>query len=113
MAHRRSSIVVKALRDASIGLAVYAGLVAVALEDRAQAGNPLPVLPPVDTGAGQPMWSDPSFLTLFVLGLLFATLTAFTLSVWRHFGRNYALTRPRAEQAQIWSASAMRAYRKK
>lgn len=106
-------IVWKALRDGAIGLAVYSGIVIIALEDRAQAGSSLPALPSLYANTSSAFWSDPSVLTLFVLGLLFATLTAFTLSVWRHLGRNFALSRVGTAQAQIWSIAANRTYRKK
>lgn len=114
MLSSRAKTALKALRDAAVGFAVYSGIALIALEDRAQAGNGLPALPTTAHGDGNATWGgDPSVLTLFVIGLLFAALTSFTLSVLRHFGKTFALSRIRSENAQIWSISLSRAYRKK
>ena len=110
---RRSKLIRKGLRDAGLGLAVYTGIAILALEDRAQAGSGIPDLPSLSANANALWGADPSILTLFVLGLLFALLTAFTLSVFRHFGQNFALSRIRTEHTPYWSALSDRAYRKK
>ncbi len=102
-----------ALRDAGLGLAIYTGIAILALEDRAQTGHALADFSTFSANASSIWRSDSSILTLFVLGLLFALLIAFTLTVWRHFGRNFALTRARHGQAQHWSVSGSRTYRKK
>lgn len=107
MKPKRHSTVFYALRDACLGLAIYSGIVLLALEDRAQAGTALPAF------SAHGSWlSDGSLLTLFVLGLLFATLTAFITSVWRHFGRTFVLNRVSLDQAQVWSVSRGRSYRR-
>ncbi len=108
MPSRRIKFALKAARDAGIGLAVYSGIAILALEDRAQTGNALPALPEFSANTGLKWGTDPSVLTLFVLGLLFALLTAFTLTVWRHFGQNFALARVRPNPARSWSNSTAR-----
>lgn len=113
MPSRRSKFALKAVRDGGIGLAVYSGIAILALEDRAQTGSALPTLPKFNADTGLLSGTDPSVLTLFVLGLLFALLTAFTLTGWRHFGQNFALARVRPDRAQNWSISTVKPYRKK
>jgi len=113
MPTRRSKLALKATRDAGIGLAVYSGIALIALEDRAQAGSALPTLAKLSPGQGLLGGTDPTVLTLLVIGLLFALLTAFTLTVWRHFGQNFALARVRPEPRPNWSRSTARAYQKK
>ncbi len=113
MPTRRSKLALKAARDAGIGLAVYSGIALIALEDRAQAGSAMPSLPKFSSGQGLLWGTDPSILTLLVLGVLFALLTAFTLTVWRHFGQNFALARVRPDPTPNWSRSTGRAYQKK
>lgn len=119
MLNRRSKLVLKALRDACIGLAVYSGIAVLALEDRAQAGSAISSLTNLNSESGLVWGHDPSVLTLGVLGLLFAALTAFTVTVWRHFGQNFALNRVRPDPLSSWSPSpkwphaGQHSYRKK
>jgi len=112
MPSRRTKFALKALRDAGIGLGVYSGIAILALEDRAQTGSAMPTLANINSGTGLVWGTDPSVLTLFVLGLLFAALTAFTLMGWRHFGQNFALARVRPDPAHAWSISTVKPYRK-
>lgn len=108
---RRSKFALKAVRDAGIGLAVYSGIAILALEDRAQTGSALPAMPKFSSDTGLMWGTDSSVLTLSVLGLLFALLTAFTLTGWRHFGQNFALTRVRPNP--VLNLSNSKPYRKK
>lgn len=110
MEHGRLKLILNTARDAGLGLAVYTGIALVALEDRAQAGSAVPSF----STTNDLIWTaNPSLVTLFGLGLLFALLTAFTLAMWRHFGHNFVLSRVRPEPSPRWSKAGGRAYRTK
>lgn len=107
---RRSSWILKAARDGAIGLAVYAGIAMMALEDRAQAGHALLAKPQGFFTQSATWGTDSSYFTLTVLGLLFAALTAFSLGAMRHFGQTMVLSRVRRDRAPFWSNSRSSAY---
>lgn len=83
----------KAGRDAGIGLLVYSGIAILALEDRAQAGSATLVLPDFGSSSAILTGPQPPLLTLVGLGILFSLLVAFTLTVFRHFGKTFVLAR--------------------
>ncbi|MCH9764889.1 MAG: hypothetical protein K0U34_02710 [Alphaproteobacteria bacterium] len=99
----RSQPILKALRDAGVGLAVYALIAVLALEDRAQAGNSIVSLPTTGTASDSYWGADPSLFTLIGLGILFSVVSAFTLMGLRHFSQTFVLARVGGGKSQHWA----------